>query len=57
MIQFGNQSLASHTALFLISAVSSWCVAGRSQHGTHGGAGPAHVLAERVREAFSFVRL
>src|SRR5712671_4461440 len=39
-----------------ISALSSSCLAGRSQHGTHGGAGPAHVLAERVREAFSFAR-
>src|SRR6202158_6416964 len=63
VIQFGNQSLASHTALFLveqrsdlISALSSSCLAGRRQHVTHGGAGPAHVLAERVREAFSFAR-
>lgn len=63
VIQFGNQGLASHTALFLveqcsdlISALSSACLAGRSQHVTHGGAGPAHVLAERVREAFSFAR-
>ena len=29
-------------------------LAGCSQHATHRGAGPAHVLAERVREAFSF---
>jgi hypothetical protein len=35
---------------------ASSCLAGRCQHGTHGGAGPAHVLAERVREAFSFAR-
>src|SRR6202011_3822393 len=48
VIQFGNQSLASHTALFpvaqhadLSSALSSSCLAGRSQHGTDGAAGPA----------------
>jgi len=40
----------SRAVLRLISALSSSCLAGRSQHGTHGAAGPAHVLAERVRE-------